>query len=165
LRDRAAGLARGLELALSLRAQRSNLAQGGASPIKSASQNPEKLDQRDGQHRAAEHEAQHVHGRRLAGERVADEFKLVVDRVRGRCAPDRPGASPGRCESPITVILENSRADNAMAPRQSATARATVAARQQRACPELGPAGDLSGDRTFAQTGYTAVHPIVLAVR
>jgi hypothetical protein len=35
--------------------------------MKSASQNPEKLDEREGRRRAAEHEAQHVHARRLAG--------------------------------------------------------------------------------------------------
>jgi hypothetical protein len=42
--------------------------------MKSASQSPGKLDERDGQRRAAEHEAQHVHARRLAGELVADEL-------------------------------------------------------------------------------------------
>ena len=49
--------------------------------MKSASQTPEKLDERDSQRRAVEHEAQHVHARRLAGELVADELELVVDRL------------------------------------------------------------------------------------
>jgi hypothetical protein len=46
--------------------------------MKSASQNPEKLDQRDGRRRAAEHEVQYADARRLAGELPADQLKLVV---------------------------------------------------------------------------------------
>jgi hypothetical protein len=61
--------------------------------MKPASQNPEKFGWRDDQRRAAKHEAQHVHARRLAGELVADEFKLLVDRVEGATHPDRPGVS------------------------------------------------------------------------